>query len=82
MSRSRYTLSGPWAHHDTMQSPGGDIVLEVTDLIDTHGNTFSEGAWRVTFDGRHKRFRGETARNDAARYANDLYWSARLAARG
>lgn len=78
----RYTIEGPWRRVTTIEiTTGFDPTrlgyIERADLKDTRtGDTFTDGARRVVslVEGfRTKTFKGETAWNDAQRYADDLY---------
>lgn len=67
-----HTVKTTVVHHAT-----GDqaVIIEqdACDLIDTRGNEFHDGAYRVRQNGKHiKTFKGETAWMDAERLATDL----------
>lgn len=88
MKRGRYVIGNDWANiaFDEYETWGGDVIRVETDtatLTDTRGGyTYPHGARRVTVKmrGGKKRTRtfiGETAYNDAKRWADDVVWGLR-----
>lgn len=74
-----YKIHGPWimTYGDT-HSYG--VVIYVANLIDSNGNVFADGAYKVEHDGKRlKTFKGETAWSDAERLAYDTVTKLRYA---
>lgn len=77
-NRQRYEAlawSRPSVEHDTVDGP---ITIETATLRDKRGGAlYHEGAYRVSYKGKHAVFFGETAHSDAQRLVDDLYWALR-----
>ena len=76
----KYTLNGPWSISEVWREPNDSIVVMVADLVDSRGNVWRDGAYKVEHNGKKvKAWKGETAWSDAERYAYDLVMKIRFA---
>ena len=82
---ARYKLHGQWRQESASQI-GHYIVRELSsDLIDTQGKVFPDGAFRVTVEDSNtgakttKTWKGELAWSNAQRYASDQILALRRA---
>lgn len=85
---SNYKAVGNWRVENRLTADDGtEILTEVSDVRESNGNIWHDGAHRVSVNGpgkpagfRRKNFIGETAWMDAERLANDLFFQIRLSA--